>query len=61
MIQKTIAAIFQKLTTTKFVSTFIIQILEHLASLSKSKVDDDLVELVKDALLDESEPEEKSS
>ena len=60
MIQKTLAALILKLTTTKFASTFIITVLEHLASLSESKVDDKLVALAREALLD-SEPEEKSS
>lgn len=60
MIAKTFAEILQKLTTTKFASTFIITVLEHLASLSESKVDDKLVALAREALLDP-EPGEKPS
>ena len=60
MIAKTFAEILQKLTTTKYASTFIITGLEHLASLSESKVDDKLVALAREALLD-SKPGEKSS
>ena len=60
MIAKTFAEILQKLTTTKFASTFIITVLEHLASRSESQVDDKLVALAREALLD-SKPGEKSS
>jgi hypothetical protein len=57
MTAKIIAEIIQKLTTTKFVSKLIIIILEHLAKLSESKVDDKLVQVCREALL----TEEKSS
>lgn len=57
MIAKVTAEILQKLTTQKFVSEFIITILEHLAKLSDSKVDDKLVQVCREALL----TEEKSS
>jgi hypothetical protein len=57
MTAKIIAEIIQKLTTTKFVSKLIITILEHLAKLSESKVDDKLVQVCREALL----TEEKSS
>ena len=48
-----IAEIIQKLTTTKFVSEIIITILESLAKLSESKVDDKLVQVCREALLTE--------
>ena len=57
MTAKIIAEIIQKLTTTKFVSEIIITILEQLAKLSDSKVDDKLVQVCREALL----TEEKSS
>ena len=57
MTAKIIAEIIQKLTTTKFVSEIIITILESLAKLSESKVDDKLVQVCREALL----TEEKSS
>jgi len=57
MIAKVTAEILQKLTTQKFVSEFIITILEHFAKLSESKVDDKLVQVCREALL----TEEKSS
>jgi|TARA_R100000458_G_scaffold58198_1_gene65757 hypothetical protein len=57
MTAKIIAEILQKLTTTKFVSEIIITVLEQLAKLSDSKVDDKLVQVCREALL----TEEKSS
>jgi len=57
MTAKIIAEILQKLTTTKFVSEIIITVLEGLAKLSDSKVDDKLVQVCREALL----TEEKSS
>ena len=57
MTAKIVAEILQKLTTTKFVSEIIITVLEHLAKLSDSKVDDKLVQVCREALLSE----EKSS
>tara|TARA_R100000664_G_C2664460_1_gene79209 strand:+ start:353 stop:526 length:174 start_codon:yes stop_codon:yes gene_type:complete len=57
MTAKIVAEILQKLTTTKFVSEIIITVLEHLAKLSDSKVDDKLVQVCREALL----TEEKSS
>lgn len=57
MTTKIIAEIIQKLTTTKFVSKLIITILEHLAKLSESKVDDKVVQICREALF----TEEKSS
>ena len=57
MTAKIVAEILQKLTTTKFVSEIIITVLEQLAKLSDSKVDDKLVQVCREALL----TEEKSS
>ena len=57
MTAKIVAEILQKLATTKFVSEIIITVLEHLAKLSDSKVDDKLVQVCREALL----TEEKSS
>jgi hypothetical protein len=59
MIQKTIAAIIQKLTTTKFVSSFVITLLEYLSSRTENKLDDKLVKQIRVAL--EEKPEGKSS
>jgi len=56
MIAKVTAEILQKLTTRKFVSEFIITILEHFAKLSESKVDDKLVQVCREALLTEEKP-----
>jgi hypothetical protein len=56
MIAKVTAEILQKLTTQKFVSEFIITILEHFAKLSESKVDDKLVQVCREALLTEEKP-----
>ena len=58
MTAKIIAEVIQKLTTTKFVSEIIITVLEQLAKLSDSKVDDKLVQVCREALLTE---EKKSS
>jgi len=56
MTAKIIAEVIQKLTTTRFVSEIIIIILEHLAKLSDSKVDDKLVQVCREALLTEEKP-----
>ena len=50
---KIVGTIIQKLTTTKFASSIIILLLNHLAERTETKVDDALVELVRKALEEE--------
>ena len=53
MSAKIVSQVFQKLTTKRFVAEFILTILEHLAQQTESKVDNELVQVCRKALLDE--------
>ena len=53
MSAKIVSQVFQKLTTRKFVAEFILTILEHLAQQTESKVDNELVQVCRKALLEE--------
>ena len=48
-----LANLIQKLTTTKFASSFIILLLTHLAKRTENQLDDKLVDLVREALAEE--------
>jgi len=51
MSAKIVSQVFQKLTTKRFVAEFILTILEHLAQQTESKVDNELVQVCRKALL----------
>lgn len=51
---KIVGTLIQKLATPKFANSIIILLLTHLAARTENKVDDKLVELVREAL--EAEP-----
>jgi hypothetical protein len=54
MIQKTLARLFQKLTSEKFVISLTLLLLTALVKSTKNKLDDQALEMVRKALAEES-------